>query len=60
MNVPFTMDIVNAASVVRDMRPKVVFPYHYRNQDGTLANLEMFKSLVGQDRGIEVRARKWY
>ena len=60
MNVPFTMDINTAATLARQIRPKVVFPYHYRNQDQSLANLEAFKRLVGQDLGIEVRARKWY
>lgn len=60
MNIPFTMDINTAATLVRQIRPKVIYPYHYRNQDQTLANLEAFKSLVGQDLGIEVRLRKWY
>jgi L-ascorbate metabolism protein UlaG (beta-lactamase superfamily) len=60
MNVPFTMDITKAASTVRQMKPKVVFPYHYRNQDGTLANLNSFRQQVGTDFGIEVRVRSWY
>jgi L-ascorbate metabolism protein UlaG (beta-lactamase superfamily) len=60
MNLPFTMSITNAALSVRDFRPKVVYPYHYRNQDNSLSDLVDFKRRVGQDLGIEVRLRKWY
>lgn len=60
MNVPFTMTVDKAASAVRDFRPRWVYPYHYRNQDGTFANLERFRQLVGSDSGVEVRLRKWY
>jgi L-ascorbate metabolism protein UlaG (beta-lactamase superfamily) len=60
MNVPFTMTVDQAAAAVRVFRPRVVYPYHYRNQDGTFANLNRFKSLVGIDLGVEVRLRKWY
>jgi L-ascorbate metabolism protein UlaG (beta-lactamase superfamily) len=60
MNVPFTMDITKAASTVRQMKPKVVFPYHYRNQDGSFADLNAFRQQVGTDFGIEVRVRTWY
>ena len=35
MNTPFTMTPADAASLVRDIEPLVVYPYHYRNQDGT-------------------------
>ena len=60
MNVPFTMTVAQAASAVRQFRPRVVFPYHYRNQDTTLADLADFKQQVGTDLGIEVRLRAWY
>jgi L-ascorbate metabolism protein UlaG (beta-lactamase superfamily) len=60
MNIPFTMSVDKAASTVRDMRPKVVYPYHYRNQDSTFADLNDFKRRVGRDLGIEVRFRRWY
>lgn len=60
MNVPYTMAVAKAASAVREFRPKVVYPYHYRNADGTFADLETFKWQVGTDLGIEVRLRKWY
>jgi L-ascorbate metabolism protein UlaG (beta-lactamase superfamily) len=60
INRPFTMPVDRAASAVRDFRPKVIYPYHYRNQDGTFSDLADFKRRVGQDLGIEVRLRKWY
>ena len=60
MNIPFTMVVSNAANIVRDFRPKILYPYHFRNQDGTFANLADFKQRLGQDLGIEVRLRKWY
>jgi L-ascorbate metabolism protein UlaG (beta-lactamase superfamily) len=60
MNEPFTMTITQAASAIRAFRPRVVFPYHYRNQDGTYANLTSLKQMVGTDLGIEVRLRAWY
>ncbi|HUS35020.1 MAG TPA: MBL fold metallo-hydrolase, partial [Verrucomicrobiae bacterium] len=60
MNVPYTMTVQQAASVTRAFAPKVVYPYHFRNQDNSLANLNTFKTLVGTDLPIEVRFRKWY
>lgn len=60
MNVPYTMTVNQAAAMVRAFQPRVVYPYHYRNQDNSLANLTMFRSLVGREFGIEVRRREWY
>lgn len=60
MNVPYTMNVTKAISAVREFRPKVVYPYHYRNQDGSFADLETFKNRVGTELGIEVRERAWY
>ena len=60
MNLPFTMSVNDAATAVRAFRPKVVYPYHFRNQDSSLANLNTFKQLVGTDLFVEVRTRKWY
>jgi L-ascorbate metabolism protein UlaG (beta-lactamase superfamily) len=58
MNLPYTMSINQAAAAVRQFKPKIVYPYHYRNKDGTKADLEAFKRLVGAD--SEVRIREWY
>ena len=57
----FTMTEATAATLVREIRPKVVYPYHYGSQCGSPAyDVQLFKRLVGQDLGIEVRLRKWY
>lgn len=55
MNLPYTMTVEQAASAVREFKPKIVYPYHYRGSD-----LERFKTLVGNDVGVEVRLRDWY
>lgn len=55
MNLPYTMTVEQAADAVRQFRPKIVYPYHYRGSD-----VEKFKQLVGNDRGVEVRLRAWY
>ena len=60
MTLPYTMSITNAAAIVRDFRPRIVYPYHFRNADNTYSDLADFKRRVGQDLGIEVRLRKWY
>jgi len=60
VNVPFTMSVSDAASAIRDFRPKVVYPYHYRNQNQTLSDLNALKREVGSDVDVEVRVRKWY
>ncbi len=63
MNTPFTMTPNEATNVIRTMRPKIVYPYHYRNGSGTSAtttNAAYFKQVLGTDLGIEVRLRKWY
>jgi len=60
INLPYTMSVPNAAVIVRQFQPRVVYPYHYRNSDNSLSDLNDFKRRVGQDLGIEVRLRKWY
>jgi len=55
MNLPYTMTEEQAASAVREFKPRIVYPYHYRGSD-----LEKFKKLVGADSGVEVRLRDWY
>jgi L-ascorbate metabolism protein UlaG (beta-lactamase superfamily) len=59
MNEPYTMNVCQAASAINEFRPKIVYPYHYRNQNGTKADLELLKKLVA-DSGVEVRVREWY
>jgi L-ascorbate metabolism protein UlaG (beta-lactamase superfamily) len=60
MNLPYTMTVQKAAEAIRQFKPKIVYPYHYRGGDGTKANLEELKKLVGKDSGVEIRIRDWY
>jgi L-ascorbate metabolism protein UlaG (beta-lactamase superfamily) len=55
MNLPYTMPPSEAAECIRAFKPKIVYPYHYR--ESNLADLT--KALEGE-KGIEVRLRKWY
>jgi len=60
MNLPYTMDIQAAASAVLDFKPKVMYPYHYRGQNG-LSDTEEFKKMVNSSNPkIDVRLRNWY
>jgi len=60
MNQPYTMTVNAATNCIRAMQPKVVYPYHYRDQNGSTANAATFKQWLGTDLGIEVRLRNWY
>ena len=60
MNTPYTMTATEAVSLVRDIDPVVVYPYHYRNSDNTVGNSIAFKNMMSTDFDIEVRLRKWY
>jgi L-ascorbate metabolism protein UlaG (beta-lactamase superfamily) len=59
MNLPYTMSVPKAAEAIRQFKPTIVYPYHYRGGDGTKADLEELKKLVGEQ-GIEIRSRDWY
>ena len=60
MNLPYTMDINEAADAVLAFKPKIVYPYHYRGTGG-LSDVEGFKKLVeAGNKNIEVRLRNWY
>ena len=60
MNLPYTMDINEASSAVLEFKPKVVYPYHYRGQNG-LSDTEGFKKLVNAgNKSIDVKLRDWY
>ena len=56
MNLPYTMTAAKAADAIRQFKPKIVYPYHYRGGDGTKANLEELKKLVGENSGVEIRS----
>ncbi len=54
MNLPYTMPPAEAAQCINAFRPKVVYPYHYRESDlGELTRAVTAK-------GVEVRVRDWY
>jgi L-ascorbate metabolism protein UlaG (beta-lactamase superfamily) len=54
MNLPYTMPPAEAGACVAAFKPKVLYPYHYR--DSNLDELD--KALAGS--GVEVRRRSWY
>jgi len=60
VNLPFTMSPTNAVSVLRAFRPKVAYPYHYRDQSGATTNAAFVKQQLGPASGIDVRLRGWY
>jgi L-ascorbate metabolism protein UlaG (beta-lactamase superfamily) len=60
MNLPYTMDINEAADAVLAFQPHIVYPYHYRGQGG-LSDVAGFKAKVeAGNKNIEVRLRNWY
>lgn len=60
MNQPFTMSLNDALAALRAFKPKIVYPYHFRNQDGSFTDRESLKRQLGVEPGTEVRIRKWY
>jgi L-ascorbate metabolism protein UlaG (beta-lactamase superfamily) len=60
MNLPYTMDINQAASAVLEFQPKIVFPFHYRGKNG-FSDVEEFKNIINaKNKNIDVRLRQWY
>ncbi|PIR89282.1 MAG: MBL fold metallo-hydrolase [Candidatus Harrisonbacteria bacterium CG10_big_fil_rev_8_21_14_0_10_40_38] len=60
MNLPYTMDVEEAADAVLAFKPKNVYPYHYRGQDG-LSDINHFKELVNAGNpDINVVLLDWY
>jgi L-ascorbate metabolism protein UlaG (beta-lactamase superfamily) len=60
MNLPYTMDVKEAADAVLAFKPRIVYPYHYRGKDG-LSDVNEFRRLVeAGNKNIEVRLRNWY
>jgi hypothetical protein len=54
------MSVDQAASAVLEFKPKIVYPYHYRGQNG-FSDTQQFKTLVNNgDPSIDVRLRNWY
>lgn len=60
MNLPYTMDVNQAAQAVLAFKPGIVYPYHYRGQNG-LSDVDSFKKTVtSANKKIDVRLRNWY
>lgn len=62
MNLPFTMTPQEAADCVKAFKPRIVYPYHYREQKIEPANKNQtdFVAAMKGAAGIEVRAREFY
>ena len=60
MNLPYTLSVEKAADAIRQFKPKIVYPCHYRSSDGAKADFERLKKLIGEQSGIEVRVLDWY
>ncbi|MEJ7618422.1 MAG: MBL fold metallo-hydrolase [Pyrinomonadaceae bacterium] len=54
MNLPYTMTPAEAAECVKAFKPKIVYPYHYRD-----SNLDEFAQAL-KGAGVEVRRVNWY
>ncbi len=60
MNLPFTMDVDDAAEAVLAFTPRAVYPYHFRGRDG-FSDVDRFKELVeAGNKNIEVQVLDWY
>lgn len=55
MNLPYTMPPAEAAECVKAFKPKILYPYHYRD-----SNLEDLKKGLAGEKGVEIRERNWY
>lgn len=56
MNLPYTMDIYQAASAIIQFEPTIMYPYHHRGQD-----IEKFKAIVSlAEISTEIRLKDWY
>jgi L-ascorbate metabolism protein UlaG (beta-lactamase superfamily) len=60
MNPPFTMDIEEAADAVLEFKPRQVYPYHYRGQNG-LSDIHKFADIIqSKNPKITVMILDWY
>ena len=58
MNLPFTMDINQAASALAAFRPTFVYPYHYRGREDGTQDPTQLAALVGD--ATTVKLHNWY
>lgn len=61
MNLPYTMDVQQAADAVAAFQPTYVYPYHFRGEDGGTQDPQELADLLGEtDAGTEVLMGDWY
>ena len=61
MNLPYTMDVQQAADAVAAFQPTYVYPYHYRGEDGGTQDPQELARLVGETNAeTEVLMGEWY
>ena len=61
MNLPFTMPPSEAADCVKAFKPKIVYPYHYRQQGiDAEKNAQDFAAAMKGTAGVEVRMMSFY
>ncbi len=61
MNLPYTMDVNQAADAVLAFKPKVIYPFHYRGAENKFSDVNKFKSLVNErNKNINVTLLNWY
>ena len=60
MNLPYTMGVEQASEGVLAFAPRIVYPYHYRGEEG-MSDIGEFARLVGEGSDdIEVVEHDWY
>ena len=60
MNLPYTMDVAQAADGVAEMNPAVVYPYHFRTPEG-FSDVFTFESLLADaNDAVQVVILDWY
>ncbi len=61
MNMPYTMEVDQAADAVLEFKPEIVIPFHFRGGGGVFSDVSAFKEKVNAgDEAIEVRLLQWY
>jgi|GEM_PF-223568 len=60
MNLPYTMDEIQAAVGVAQMNPAVVFPYHFRTPEGFSDVYEFKEKLAMLNTTVQVKILDWY
>jgi len=58
VNQPYTLTVEGAAAWLKDFHPRVVYPYHFRNADGSFSDLAALKKDAGT--ASDVRLLRWY